>query len=218
MTLEAWREPAARFVQTFLEHKPDYIHRLVVVCNGEPAKPVTKQLFAPLLEVGTTPEFSSHDNSGHDIGAYQFASRTFSKDCDLMVFLGATTYFRREGWLKRIAESYEKHGNGLYGAMAHRGTPGVHAHIRTTGFWMTPELFNSYPHRVRHVNQRYGFEHGPECLTAWTVREGLVPLVVSWIGEHPHSEWDSHEGYHCNDQKNLLLGDRMSREPYHYCS
>lgn len=149
MTLESWREPATRFVQTFLEHAPGYDHRLVVVCNGEPAKPVTKQLFAPLLDVGTTPEFATHTNEGFDIGAYQFASRTFSKGCDLMVFFGASTYFRRTGWLVRIKDSYEKHGVNLYGAMGNRGDKHCHAHIRTTGLWIPPEIFNAYPHKIK---------------------------------------------------------------------
>jgi len=218
MTLESFQEPAARFVSTFLAHPPGHPHRLLVVCNGNRAQPVTRRLFAPLADAGITPEYATHTNEGHDIGAYQFASRTHSHASDLMVFFGASTYFRRSGWLARMVDAWHKHGDTLMGAMGHRGVPnGPAPHIRTTAFWLSPALFNAYPLRITRADQRYAFEHGHTCLTSWITSQGLTPLVVSWAGEHRWEEWDSHEGYHSGTQSNLLVGDRMSAPPFHHC-
>lgn len=217
MVLETFRDLATRFVETFLQYPPGYSARLIVVCNGEKAKPSTKQLFTPLTPV-ITPEFSYHNNEAHDVGAYQFAARNFL-DCDLMVFFGASTYFRRKGWLLRMVDSWEKHGDGLFGAMGNKGNSlGPRPHLRTTAFWTSPHIFNAYPYRITRADRRYEFEHGATNLTGWVAHEGLPTLVVSWIGEHPFEEWDTHEGYHQGDQKNLLCGDRMSAPPYHHCS
>jgi hypothetical protein len=217
MTLESWREPAARFVETLLANPPGHAARLIVVCNGERAKPATRQLFAPLAAAGTPPEFAAWTNEAFDVGAYQYAARTFVNDCDLMVFFGASTYFRRAGWLKRMVESWETHGDGLYGATANRGVNGhCAAHIRTTAFWMPPSLFNEYPHRVTRADRRYEFEHGPTNLTGWVARQGLPTMVVSTQGEYKWEDWDSFPGgYHRHNQEVLLVGDRLTAPPYY---
>jgi hypothetical protein len=203
---------AVRFLKTYHEHPPGLEHESIIVCNGNPPDEETAFLFGSLPNV----VFTHHDNSGFDCGAYQSAARNFP--CDLMVFFGASTYFKREGWLKQMAESYEKHGAGLYGAMGNRGVIpiGVHPHIRTTAFWMNPEWMNAYPHRITRSDQRYGFEHGQDCLTSWVYRKRGRVMVVGWSGAYEQGLWDSiPNGYHRGDQSDLLAGDRNSEPPFY---
>lgn len=206
-----YEQLANRFIQTYTQHPPGYPHQTALVCNGSLNTQKVGEMFAPL----PAHRIIAHDNSGKDIGAYQKAAREVP--CELMVFFGASTYFRRPGWLKRMVESYQKHGVTLYGSTANRGAPSLHVypHIRTTAFWTTPALFNEYPVKVVRDDQRYPFEHGRNCFTDWVARNGMVPLVVSWIGEHPWEQWDAvPNGYHQGDQSNVLVGDRLTCPPY----
>lgn len=204
---------SARFVGTYVKHPPGYEHRTVVVCNGGPRTAETDALFAPIPGC----EFLQHDNSGQDIGAYQKAAREVP--CDLMVFFGSSTYFRKPGWLVRMVDSFEKYGPTLYGATGNRGdmNSNVYPHIRTTAFWMPPALLNNYPNRITRNDQRYPFEHGTICLTSWICRHGMIPLVVSWDGEYSWENWDLiPNGYHQGNQDNLLVGDRLTEPPYYH--
>jgi len=209
-----WIDLAVRFLKTYHEFPPGMDHDTVIVCNGSSADEETIFLFGSLPHV----TFLHHDNSGFDIGAYQLASRTFPSE--LMVFFGASTYYKREGWLKRMVQAYEKHGLALYGAMGNRGVVplGVHPHIRTTAFWIPPSLFNLYPHQITKAEQRYGFEHGPHCLTGWVTKQRLKAWVVGWSGEYEWAHWDSiPNGFHRGDQSDILAGDRNSSPPFWNC-
>lgn len=211
---EGFLDVARRFVQTFEQFPTGYPHRTIIICNGGQASQVSRSIFAPIAGC----EFIPHDNTAMDIGAFQFAARTFP--CELMVFFGASTYFRKPNWLKRMVEAYEKHGEGLYGASANRGVQGhCFPHIRTTAFWCKPDLMNSYPHRITRADQRYAFEHSKANLTAWAASEGYPTLVVSTDGEYAWGDWDSFPGgYHRDNQEKLLVGDRLTTAPYWHCS
>lgn len=203
---------AIRFLQTYHTHPPGCDHDTVIVCNGNPPTEETAFLFGSLPNI----QFLHHDNSGFDCGAYQAASRIHP--ADLMVFFGASTYLKGPGWLARMLDAYQKHGPALYGVMGNRGVVpmGVYPHVRTTGFWMPSELLNRYPHRVSQPEQRYGFEHGPDCLTSWIYRQGLRAWIVGWSGEYLEPAWDSiPNGFHQGDQSNLLAGDRNSEPPFY---
>jgi hypothetical protein len=160
--------------------------------------------------------FLEHDNSGYDIGAFQHASRNDS--CDMMVFFGSSAYLKKAGWLKRMADTFDRLGDNLYGTHGNSGVArvGVSPHIRTTGFFVSPKLLNSYPQTVRSKCQRYEFEHGQDCLTSWCYRQGKRVYVVTWSGEYELPQWDSiPNGYHNGNQSDLLCGDRLTEPPYH---
>lgn len=207
---EGFMDVARRFVQTFEQFPPGYPHRTVIICNGGQASQVSRSIFAPIAGC----EFIPHTNEAYDVSSYQFASRTFP--CDLMLFFGASSYFRNAGWMKRVVDSFIKHGDGLYGATANRGVQGhCYPHVRSTGFWIPPSLFNQYPHRITRPDMRYGFEHGKESLTGWVAREGYPTLVVTTDNEYPWSDWDAFPGgYHRNNQEVMLFGDRLTCPPY----
>jgi hypothetical protein len=209
-----YRDKAMRFVESYLKHPPEADHETVVVCNGVPVTPDARSLFARMPNC----TFLNHDDSGWDIGGYQLAA--MNVDCDLMLFCGGHTYFRRQGWLKRIVEVWEDHGVALYGATGNQGNGnGVHPHVRTTAFWCHPKLMNWYPYRVVQPGgggQRYEMEHGQTCLSNWFKQQGLKRYIVTFSGVYPLERCDSGVGgYHNGNQENLLIGDRLTCPPFH---
>jgi hypothetical protein len=117
-----------------------------------------------------------------------------------------------------MAGAFQKHGNALYGSMGNAGDASVKVfpHIRTTGFWLSPTLFNAYPTVINKPEQRYPFEHGPNCLTEWVKSQGLKALIATWSGEYETGQWDSiPNGFHRGDQSALLTGDRVTDPPYY---
>ncbi len=207
---------ALKFIASYKRYPAGAPHQMLVVCNGHKITDEAEALFGEIPGCA----FMEWDNSGLDCGAYQAAAREIPGD--LMVFFGANAYIRGPGWLSRMVESWNRHGDTLYGSTANRGDRhGVWPHIRTTGFWISSSLFNSYPIRVKgngRFGDRYQFEHGPKGLTSWVKSRGLIPWLVYWDGEYEEHNWDGVSGgFHNGDQRNLICGDRMSAPPYHSC-
>jgi hypothetical protein len=203
---------AFRFLNSYRANPPGIDHESIVVLNGLRQSGEIACLFSSMRNC----HFLEHDNSGFDIGAFQLAARTIP--CDLMVFFGASTYFQRPGWLIRMANSFNQHGNAQYGAMGNRGnlTVSVWPHIRTTAFWMDPKLMNAYPTRITQPVQRHPFEHGKDCFTNWVGKQGLRSWVITWENDLLWAAWDSDpEGYGQGSQSNLLAGDHMCEKPYY---
>lgn len=204
---------ALRFVSDYQRFPPgDVEHAVVVVVNGGSIDKKCEDIFRPIGNC----LFLPHDNSGRDIGAYQHAARTLGHMCDLMVFFGASTYLKGPNWLMRMAVSFLKHGPALFGVMGNDGDANVNVspHIRTTGFWMPPDLLNKYPTLVSKDDQRFPFEHGPNCLTSWIKSQGLKALIVTWDSEWEWP-WDRiPNGFHRGNQSALLAGDHISEPPY----
>lgn len=208
-----YKRLAMKFVRLFNERPPDYPHRLVIACNGaQQITPAHQKLFEMLPQA----EFYRHNNVGWDIGAFQAVAQ--SDKNDLLVFLGSSCIPTREGWLQRIMESYELHGDALYGSMHHLGNSfcGIRPHIRTTGFWMPRHLFASYPIRIKTYSERYDFEHRKLCLTSWMVENGYEAYAVTWKGEWGFHEWGKvKNGYHQGKQADLIFRDRLTEFPHH---
>lgn len=219
---EKYHNYAARFINSYYERRPRTDHESIIVINGKKPTAEVECLFSAMPRR----KFLSHDNSGYDIGAYQFAAR--SVPCDLMVFFGASTYIKAKNWLERMVESFEKHGDAIYGAMGNKGAnlklvnptyPVVYPHIRTTAFWLPPKLMNQYPVRVTRPNQRHPFEYGKNNITEWVRRKGKKAFVVSTNVEFEYTNWDNvPNGYHRGDQSELLAGDHLTEPPYYKCA
>lgn len=202
---------AWRFVASYREHPPGLDHETIVVLNKTKLSSGVKFIFGFLPNV----RYLSHDDSGWDIGAFQKAS-SLNANADLMVFFGTSIYFKNNNWLRIMVNAYEEHGDGLYGCMGNRGDlpVGVWPHIRTTGFWLRPALFNQYPRKITIPQQRYAFEHGKQCLTSWITNQGLPALVVATNGVYEWKDWDLvPNGYRRGDQSALLCGDRITDIP-----
>ena len=203
---------AQRFVDSYNQFPAGIDHDTLVVCNGAPVTEGCKARFASLPNLF----FLEHDDSGWDIGAYQLAARTVP--CDMMVFLGGSTFFRRAGWLARMYQAFQSHGNAQYGAMGNRGNIpfNVWPHIRSTAFWCHPALLAAYPYRISRYEQRHPFEHGRDCFSEWVKRSGLLNWVITWTTEYQESMWDNTQaGFHRGDQSDLLAYDRICEPPYY---
>lgn len=207
-----YEQYALRFLDCYHRFSAGVAHDTVVALNGAAATTELKCLFGSLPNL----TLLEHDNSGYDIGAFQHAARDIP--CDMMVFFGASTWFTRPGWLLRMATSFERHGPAQYGAMGNRGDIPVRVwpHIRTTAFWMPPDLMNKYPTRVTQPGQRHPFEHGPNCFSEWLRKRGVQSWVVTWGKELLWRDWDSDiNGYNRGNQSSLLAGDHLCEPPYY---
>lgn len=174
-------EPAAkRFCNTYMDFAPGQTdHDIVVVLNGGVGPgPYHHKIFNPLPV-----NFIEHSNYGKDIGAFQMAAEKLS--CDLLVCFGSHIYFHRPGWLDRMVRAFEDNGPTVFGAWGfHQPKP----HLRTTGFWLPPDLLKAYPYQISDQT-RYTFEHGTDSITLWTQRLGFEPLLVTWSGEYQMKDW-----------------------------
>ncbi len=202
---------AVTFASSLNQFPAGYAHKFVVISNGGKPDLQTEALFAPF-----NPVFFERANLGKDVGSYLHAAKTFP--CDLMVFLGGNTYIRGAKWLVRIAQSFMRRGVGLYGSMRHMGIDamGIGPHIRTTGFWMPPDLLNQYPFPVtQDDNSRYQFEYGPNSLTEWTAKQGLGTWAVTWLKEYSRNQWERipDGGFGSPTEAGLIFGDRLT-QPY----
>jgi hypothetical protein len=205
---------ALKFLQTYAGNPPGIAHETVIVCNETPANDETKFLFGCMPGV----QFLNHDGSGMDCGGYQLAARTVP--ADMMVFFGGNSYFRRPHWLTQMTWAFQKFGDTLYGSTGNQGDKrfGVYPHVRTTGFWCSPQLINRHPLKVTHNGLRYPFEHGPEGLTTWVLNQNKMAYIVAWDGAYPVLSCDMIPGgFHQANQENVLIGDRLTAPPYHHC-
>lgn len=195
-----YEDKARRFVESYLKFPGLYPHQLWVVCNGAPANSLVRDIFkdVPCL-------FIEWDDSGWDIGSYKAVASVIMDckiPCDFMICCGGDTHFRRAGWLKRMAEAWEKHGPGLYGASAsYEQRP----HIQTTSFCCPPELIHSYPYPLITKEDRYNFEWGRNSILTRAERRGLPCLMVTWDGEWNKDKWRKPANiFRKGDQSNLL--------------
>lgn len=173
---------AKRFVSTYLQYPPgEADHDIHVAINGGiEIGPWCRRLFDPL-----PCRFFQHNNAGKDIGAYQAAADAI--ECDLMLCLGSPVHFHKPGWLDQIVRAYDEYGPTLYGAW---GFQVPRPHLRTTVFWLPPELLNSYPTRIDNSN-RYEFEHGVLSIATWSKKVGFDPLMVTWSGVYRMEAWQN---------------------------
>lgn len=188
---------ARRFVDTYMEYPPGGTdHEIIVAVNsGRSDNPEYARLMSPLAC-----QFMMHNNEGKDIGAYQLAARQL--DCDLMICLGAPVHFHRAGWLDRIANAYEQNGPGLYGAWAFYEPS---HHIRTTAFWLPPELLRSYPYVIQN-DTRYEFEHGKRNIHAYAKSKGMESFMLTWQGCFTPPQWQ-----HVTREDSLLLDQHTEK-------
>lgn len=188
-----------RFVSSYTMFPAEYPHRLLVVCNGGQPNADVLSLFAE-----KNPSYLQRDNTGWDIGAFRAAAS--SEDFNPILFLGANTYFRRAGWLRRLMYGYEKFGPGLYGPSA---SFEITPHIRSTAFMCDPKLVRAWSGDISKPEDRHYFEVGSNSLTAMATRQGLPCILVTWDGFYLRDEWRKAPNiYRRGDQSNCLIFDR----------
>lgn len=178
--------PAAeRFVETWKQFPPGACDfSLHAIFNGRSPSAPEESLFARV-----NAQIRVHSNLGWDIGAFQMAAERIR--CDLLVCLGAHCHFHRAGWLDRMVEAQLETGPALFGCRGYHYPAGSGHHIRTTCFWMLPEILQSYPSIVGNSRQsRYQFEHGLGSITEWVERSGFRCYVVTFNSIQGVETWD----------------------------
>lgn len=194
-------EMARQFVRSYHLNPPGMGHRTMIVCqNCEPSEEIMA-LFKTLPELYVY----HHDDTGFDIGAYLAVAKFI--ETDLMICFGGSTFVRQAGWMRRMAEAFEKHGPGLFGPTA---TYQISPHLNTTGFWCPPSLLANFKRRVVTRKDRYEFEHGRTAF--WKLVHRRLPVkLVTWSGEYDWPDWRKPENiYHRGDQSNCLTFFRAS--------
>lgn len=188
----------ARFASTYHEHPPEYEHHTIVCCNGGPLSKEQCLLFS-----GIKCDFWPRANDpGYDLSAYMAAAKTVAADFELLLCLGESNYFWKPGWLKRIVQAVEKHGEGMYGPFA---THVVRAHLQTTAFAISPRLLLDYPLPVVDRVSRYEMEHGERALWRRLHRKGYPVNLVTWDGEWNPGQWRvPKNNLWSGDQSNVL--------------
>ena len=183
VNLRSYFPLASRFMDTYRKFPAGEAHELHVICNGgEPGSAYR----APFK--GTSSAFHVRDNTGWDIGSYQWAAENIP--CDLLVCLGAPVHFHRSGWLVRMVESYLNNAPCLCGCWAY-----LHPnwHVRTTAFWTDPNIIRSYPYVIGSArSSRYDFEHGKNSITRHVLKADMDCIMVSWKGEFGLKQWSNH--------------------------
>jgi hypothetical protein len=197
------RAQARKLVESYRLNPPGVEHRTILVCQDGQPDDETLKLFSALPDL----TLYHHDDIGQDIGGYLAVSRLI--DTDLMVCFGGSTFVRRQGWMKRMVEAFEKHGPGFYGATA---SYQISPHLNTTGIWLPPKLFSEYQRKIVTRNDRYDFEHGGDAFWKHVqFKLGLPVKMVTWCGEYDWPEWRTPENiYHRADQSNCLTYFRHS--------
>jgi hypothetical protein len=196
---EHYEALAHRFISTYTAFPPEYPHELHVIWNGGEPPEAALEIFSEKNAV-----FHRHDNTGWDVGAVRKISGVLQSD--LMLVLGANSYFKRAGWLRRIMEAHDKYGAGLYGTSASFDTC---PHIRTHNFLCSPQLIAAWKGKISKPLDRRHFEVGHNSLTALTLKAGMPCVLVAWDGFYFRDEWRKPPHiFRRGDQSNCLIYDR----------
>lgn len=202
-------QDAYRFLNTYLSHPPQVEHTLILLTDfGNESEALDLFAVVPNVRAVGTPDHAK------DLSRYEFHARQSQASC--MMMLGGSSYCRRAGWGLRAITAFQRLGSAaLYGACGNTGAPGVHKHIRTTGWWAAPALLRQYPNWPKDSNGRYEAEHGPTCISGWAQRMGYGTWIVTFAGEFTleNAQGDPN-GYGRGNHGSLLIGDRLTAPPY----
>lgn len=200
---------AERYVRSVRENPPGVEHRNLIICNGRHVRAPFRKLFDTLPNC----EYFLHDNTGWDIGGYLAAARIVQTTT--MLCMGADSTVRKAGWLARMQEAWDKHGDGFYGALT---SYQIRPHFNTTGFWCSPQTLLDYPHPVVTREDRYRFEHGKDSCWLQVKAKGKPCKLVTWCGEYDWQEWRKPPNIAIRgDQSNCLTGFRLTDSYEHFC-
>lgn len=195
-------EPGAqRWLASYRAHKPKIPHELVVI-NRYKDGPDNSFDDVATAQV-------RYDGLGWDCGAWQFAGKNIP--AELLVCFNSSTFIMGDGWLERIVEAVETHGEGLYGPLA---SFEIIPHIRTPCMIFTPRVINRYPAEVVDRQSTYSFEvfgftGGPENFTQFTRAGGFKTMLVTWSCVYDLPQWRTPKNIFRNgDQSDLIVWDR----------
>jgi hypothetical protein len=89
-----------------------------------------------------------------------------------------------------MVAAFLDHGPALFGCW---GYLYPNWHIRTTAFWMPPQLLQTYPLGISsNRSSRYEFEHGQRSFTRHVMSAGLGCIMVTNTGCYQFADWQNH--------------------------
>jgi hypothetical protein len=200
---------AFKFLNSYLTFPPMIECDLVILTDpGNEQEAVDIFSMIPNVRAVATPDHAK------DLSRYEAYVKQSGAACLMM--LGGSAYCRRAGWALRAYRAFQTLGsNAIFGACGHAGAPGVHKHIRTTGWWAAPALLNRYPHWPKNEAGRYEMEHGTTCISGWVLAQGgqcwVVNMGSEFTLENPQGDVN---GYARGNHSSLLIGDRLCAPPY----
>ena len=198
-----------RLVRSYVANPPGVDHKTILICQGGDAD---SEMLKSWSQLQCVTRFV-RSGEGRDIGGYIDAAEAV--DTDVMLCMGGNATVRRSGWMKRMEDAWLKHGPGFYGSLT---SYQIRPHFNTSGFWLSPKLMMSYPHRVVTKDDRYEFEHGAGALWLRAHRQGLPTKLVTWDGEYDLPDWRIPPNISCRgDQSNCLTYFRVNYDFDHYC-
>lgn len=195
---------AQEFWASYKNFPPGVDHDTVIICQHSEPSPGMREMFEEFANA----KFYIHDDKGWDIGGYIALAKSGLVKTDFMICCGGSTTVRREGWMKRMVESWDKYGEGFYGSLS---SYQIRPHFNTNGFWTSPRILAEYPFPINTHADRYGFEHGPDACWIRVHESGLPAKLVTWDGEYDWPEWRSPNNISCRgDQSACLMFFRIN--------
>ncbi len=192
-----------RWIETYLKHPAGVEHRLIVGCCKAPLTRGIQKLFSALKC-----DFYPYNGEGFDIGPAQMVAH--NSQADFLVAMTSRTYFWKEGWLKAMADAFDKYGDGLYGPSG--SFEGHGPHIRGCMYGLSPKTYRRYPHLVLTRGNGPTWENSPQSLTNWYKKQRLPVKMVCWDGVYDESEWRKPDNiFRRGDQSNLICFDKHSQ-------
>jgi len=175
---------ATRFVLSYMAFPPLENHSTYILVNGGALQPRMKNIMECIGCIPNINYIEKSSNAGQDISGFQYASMFINYP--KVMYFGGPAHFKRAGWLKRIAEAWQRHGPGMYGSVAsHLQRP----HLQTTGFLTSPDFIRRWGPMCVTREDRYGFEWGLNALWRKIVSWKMPAMLVTWDGEYPVGEW-----------------------------
>lgn len=195
-----WHEVVKRFARAYRAFDAGCAHELYICTSGGSLSETSRMALDGLCY-----ESFTYAGRGWDIGAYQWSASRL-KGYNMLVCLNSQAHPARAGWLARIADAWDRHGPGIYGASSSfEGAP----HVRTSCIATAPALLQTYPLIVRSRYDACVFEHSPRNFSLWAQDQGLPVYVVLASGAVTlENSRQGPEVFRKGGQSDLLVHDR----------
>lgn len=200
---------ARRFAESYKQHPPEAEHELVVILDRGIPRPEDYHIWS-----GIHCRFVRHDGAPDD-WSWPIQTTLANEACDFMVTFVTRAYFHRSGWLKRIVDARQKHGDGIYGSMASdvgcplQTHPAPNPHLRGTMWAFDRATIAQYPHKIKTPQDESRLECGEWNIANWYGSIGKPAMLVTFDGEYSKPDWNKPQNTFCKgDQSNLIHWDR----------
>jgi hypothetical protein len=199
---DQYNEGARRWLDSYLEHRPEMQHEVVIINRYQNAEFDPND---PFLIFNQT----LYTGGGWDCGAWKFAGQNIP--ADLLICFNSSTRIMCDGWMERIVSAVDANGDGIYGPLT---SLEIEPHVRTPCMAFQPHVINEYPQEVPDRESTYRFESmgypdGTPNFTLWGRSKGYQTRLVTCDGDYDIGMWRMPPNiFRRGDQSNLLVMDR----------